>query len=683
MVEDAREQREGDRREGADLSSVGARAEDVDERSKDCVMCHITWGDDWSRLEAELPDPSVHVTIDGYDERNATSEMCFSCHDGYVADDRVLFGYLPEDAHQGAWDKAPKGLELRLDNQGQLYCGTCHSPHDHKMGRSYSYEPFLRRDIDRSQLCLECHVDHTGAGSHSLHKTLADGLSVPGAPEETAGRVECLSCHQFHSASHLRLAPREPVASLCITCHQDQKAVGGSGHDLGRAPLDPSPARSADGTPADSDLCLSCHQVHGAKGPDLWARDLNGIPAGPGEDRRCLECHSAEGLAKDHAHARGGHPLGMAAPAGAKGRLPLPDQRVGCVTCHDPHRQGGSADHPGDFLRSDGPSAAGLCITCHQDQAQVTRSPHGPEQGGFLAAARQLASDSGARPATAWDCLLCHQTHGDRPYSLDAATGPTADAGLCLSCHSPHAPVQGLADAPSSIGAFSHPLGEPAGGSLVKDRDPQAPLGCVSCHDPHTWSPAGLAWAPGTEGTEGSSFLHADNRQGALCLTCHSDQQHAASGPHRAAAPRDGSACVGCHTPHNAAQDGLMQARASVGDRSLLLASSPWPKGSREWLDDSWNDGDRACLACHSNPAVHTRVPMAWAHPRVTLGETGVAREAADGTQPVTCITCHDPHHEAEGLIARPSAETPCATCHGDQALWRYRHYHDPERRKP
>jgi hypothetical protein len=465
------------------------------------------------------------------------------------------------------------------------------------------------------------------------------------------------------------------VASLCITCHQDQQAIGGSLHDLG----------AREGAPVDADQCLSCHAVHGAQGPDLWARDLKGVSVAKGEDARCLECHSAEGLAKDHAHASGGHPLGMDAPLNARGRLPLPGNLVGCVTCHDPHRPGGTPDHPGDFLRTEGPSAAGLCITCHQDQGRITASPHGSDQGGFLASANLLAERAGRPAASAWDCLLCHQTHGDQPYGLASEGAITADAGLCLSCHSPHAAAElaNLGDAPASIGRFSHPLGEPAGGSLVKDRDPQAPLGCVSCHNPHRWSPADLAWTPGSAGDEGSSFLHADNRQGALCLACHTDQQHAATGPHRAAAPAGGSACVGCHTPHNAAQQGLMQASASVGDRSLLLASSPWPRGGLEWREESWNDGDRACLACHSDPTVHERVPAAWAHPRVTLGENGVARESRDGTQPVTCITCHDPHHESEGLIARPSAETPCATCHGDQALWRYRHYHDPERRKP
>jgi predicted CXXCH cytochrome family protein len=192
-----------------------------------------------------------------------------------------------------------------------------------------------------------------------------------------------------------------------------------------------------------------------------------------------------------------------------------------------------------------------------------------------------------------------------------------------------------------------------------------------------------MTWAAGDKGDEGSSFLRLDNRQGQLCLTCHSEQQHAVTGPHRAAAPAGGSACVGCHTPHNAAQDGLMQVRASVTDRSALLAGSPWPKGGLEWNPQSWNDGDRACLACHSDPAVHERVPAAWAHPRVTLGEMGKAHADKDGTQPVTCVTCHDPHIEQAGLIARPSAETPCASCHGDEALWRYRYYHDPVRRNP
>lgn len=55
----------------------------------------------------------------------------------------------------------------------------------------------------------------------------------------------------------------------------------------------------------------------------------------------------------------------------------------------------------------------------------------------------------------------------------------------------------------------------------------------------------------------------------------------------------------------------------------------------------------------------------------------------------VDCTSCHDPHHAhvddsadgAETFLRQASTETSCADCHQEKALWKYRYYHNPDKR--
>lgn len=670
------------------------RAEAVvrrDERSKECVICHITWGDDYRDLENLLPPTRYDVTIDGFIARNSSEEMCFSCHDGYVADDRAVFAALAADPHLKVWETPPDSLALRLDRRGEIYCGTCHTPHEHRMGRKYEFIPFLKRSIDRSQLCLECHQDHAESNSHPLHAELV-GAGVPGAPEATAGRVECLSCHRVHSAEHLRLPPRQPVSALCSSCHQPQMSVAGSAHDL---------TRSAE---APKDVCLACHDLHGARGATLWARAPHEGELAAGEDGRCLDCHREGGAAGEHLPDGWGHPLGRPAPEAAQGLLPLPDGGVSCTTCHDPHRGPEPAAGPAGetvagteaFLRLGGAGDTGLCVLCHDRQAWMVASDHGPVEPAFAASAEAAGVESSAlRPGNAdWACAICHRTHGSQPFTLTTVGAPTTDSGLCLGCHGAE-PLTGMPeglDPPTPTGRHSHPLGVVVAGHLeglpVQGADPRLPLpaeggalGCATCHDPHAWSPSGELWSRGKDGDEGSSFLRMDNRDGTLCLRCHEDRGLVAFGPHAVAGQPGASLCAACHAPHDAALKGLVRKDVAVLDPEPLIEHSPWPGDAFASRLDSWNEDARACLGCHHSPEEGQRAPKAWGHPPVPVSVPPDPVQAAQRPERIGCFACHDPHLDSEGLLARESRRTVCAECHGATALWKYRFYHDPVRR--
>lgn len=104
-------------------------------------------------------------------------------------------------------------------------------------------------------------------------------------------------------------------------------------------------------------LCLSCHD--GLLAPDVFAGShaTSGLPPPvPGGSRRSLT----------------NHPLGVRYPIGdekfqpaafaqANGAIKLPNGRLQCISCHDPHN---TARHPGMLVRSNERSR--LCLACHR-----------------------------------------------------------------------------------------------------------------------------------------------------------------------------------------------------------------------------------------------------------------------------------------------------------------------------
>ncbi len=168
--------------------------------------------------------------------------------------------------------------------------------------------------------------------------------------------------------------------------------VEGSKHDFSNK------AWSAD------DRCGACHSPHRARPPKaapLWDPDADltrtfgtsiGTAAMPGSGTlMCLRCHDGTiatetiTAVKDDrftnkqnpglfgtGHGRSDHPVGVDYPQFDKGYRPitsvlasstvvLPDAKVECVSCHDPHNQSGE-EHM--LVTSNARSA--LCLTCHK-----------------------------------------------------------------------------------------------------------------------------------------------------------------------------------------------------------------------------------------------------------------------------------------------------------------------------
>jgi predicted CXXCH cytochrome family protein len=683
------------------------------DRSKECVICHDSWGDGYEKLEALLPPNEHPVMIDGRRARVAAEEMCWSCHDGYVGDSRRYFA--EGDPHLRRSSGAADGLPRDLN--GQIYCGTCHTPHLNRMEREFSYTPFLRAGTERSELCLKCHADHARRRTdHPIHARLQAAL-----PDSLAGKrvstttVECLTCHRMHDARSVKLAVEKDRTGLCRSCHEESFAVLQSDHDLAaeHSGLAIGETKKVVGR---TDACEVCHLTHGGKGPAMWAWPLPGVRNGEvvqgGVDARCLGCHNEQGAAAGKSWRGHGHPLD---PEVREQGVQLPlvaGRQMSCTTCHDPHRWSalpgrvpGAGNEEGDalgsFLRLPDDENGRLCVNCHNPEAQTLVSDHN--------------SFNWSEPSRG-QCSSCHSTHGASRFADGhAVPGVSEFTSLCLSCHS----GEGKHGA-TTLGRHGHPLGVPlmaaAGlpGYRADTLEPWRPamgdpgegviqVGCESCHEPHHWSPVEHSWnGPDARGDDASSFLRLDNRGALLCVACHERERQVLASPHdlNAEHPRE-SACRSCHTTHRAVSDWAIIA-SSLPDSAMAQVAAAQPEGSLERNPDNWSPGARHCLSCHREGGASKVLPQAWGHPQKYTTVDGPWRpdgrsmplfdaqgRALGPTGRIDCTSCHNPHvarpatagEHAPDFLRQETSEAVCSDCHGDKALWKYRYFHLADKR--
>ena len=348
---------------------------------RECATCHVMWLNDFKRKDIKtlIPYDPKPVEVTGKQDVVSTEKMCFSCHDGFVLDSREQwkkgkYGH-PVGMKPSSKIRIPTSKDkivFPLNDEGKVYCGTCHTAH----GVSWSEKDspvFMRVRSSDSYLCLACHLDQaTGPaeGNHPFLKKL-DGplpekLRKKGAQTGSKNTIICQTCHVTHGAetkdSHLVMKPGQE--SLCETCHQDKKSVANSKHDLRES--NPEAINIKGNTAQESGVCSACHVPHGGSGPALSARkrmsDVDATAAA------CLSCHSKDGAGEKKVLTKHNHPVGVpitrtgisvsqgqwksqsplydsASPSVAlplydkNGMYVTDDGNVGCGSCHDPHKK--------------------------------------------------------------------------------------------------------------------------------------------------------------------------------------------------------------------------------------------------------------------------------------------------------------------------------------------------------
>ena len=161
--------------------------------------------------------------------------------------------------------------------------------------------------------------------------------------------------------------------------------------------------------------CVSCHEIHTFNDK---VRDKRTQP------EVCFKCHKEQ-----------------RAQINRPSRHAIPEGKVACSDCHNPHGSVG----PKLMVRD---SINATCYTCHMEKRGPFVHNHEPVDD---------------------DCTNCHNPHGTLEPNMLKARTPF----LCHSCHTPHGAVQpllaGQAGAPNIVGYGN-------GTYITQGR------GCLNCH---------------------------------------------------------------------------------------------------------------------------------------------------------------------------------------------------------
>lgn len=445
-----------------------------------CIFCHAPHNASpvrplWNR---EMPvEPYAIYTSRALDaapgQPTGMSKMCLSCHDGTIAvgsvfsrgmpilmasgvttipagsanlgtdlrdDHPISFRYDSALASQDPHVRDPALLPpaIRLDENRELQCTSCHDAHDNSLGK------FLVMHNNDSQLCKACHQ----VGTTTI-----------------AAHAQCSACHQPHTApSGPYLLRKETVSGTCLSCHDGSHPPAAniapdlnkiSMHDT-RSPVDPPEPVMNHAT------CADCHEPHtmgpgGGQAPAIHPNfgriaGLNSsgspIAAANYEYEACFRCHADSSthqpfinrrIAQSNTRLEFSPSAVSYHPVQAAGRNPnvpslhpgwSPGSMMYCSDCHTSDTGasagGGGPDgthgsnHPpllaarydtGDYV-SESAHAYALCYQCH-DRASILNNES--YSGHRLHIVDQRAS-----------CATCHDAHG-----ISSAQGtPTGNSHL-------------------------------------------------------------------------------------------------------------------------------------------------------------------------------------------------------------------------------------------------------------
>lgn len=285
---------------------------------------------------------------------------------------------------------------------------TCRSCHQEVDSRAFHWKdrhnPLLSRDLT----CTSCHSVH-----EPVHATPAatDGNPASidpetgqevGSPEVPPTNRLCATCHApamtvLDGTIHDALGRLDvPLSIGCGACHAgaEQHARAGGRRDL---------VDSLHGTDARHQLktCGSCHSDEPTLGHMRVGSHFR-------NDVTCLSCHSPAApkgqVQRDAEQKCGDCHAKVAAEFRQPNHHPVPEGRMGCSDCHNPH-----SARPRLHDRELGEKS---CVVCHKQY-----------RGPFVFAHQASRLDG---------CVICHVPHGSSNRRMLQQANPQQN---CLQCH--------------------------------------------------------------------------------------------------------------------------------------------------------------------------------------------------------------------------------------------------------
>lgn len=695
------------------LSAPAAFAADVTksnpDSSKECAFCHYEW------MPQFLYDLKGTEVVDYQKEKVVASDkMCFSCHNGSVADSRIRV--WSGEMHK-LTDKIPEHMKIPGNlplEKGKIACRTCHSAHstgdpkNDKIDKSV----FLRMENNNSELCVACHkeIGKDGNISHPLkapqsgYENMAKEVRSRYGKLGSKGQVVCESCHTPHSPKETKLLIESLTDSkICGVCHEGVVDAKSGEYIKGMLthPVNIKHTKQSDMlemiksggiyTKDSKVICSTCHSTHKAKADGLLVTENS-------DNKLCYTCHNNK-----KEIAGGKHD--MLTAKGFRTKDGKTAQQAGtCGSCHAPHGWSAGFAGDGDLLTKG-------CVSCHTEGAVGakkiidTKKFNHPVGKGlkkdmqkneklplFAKIVRFFTTMGSDQSKTDVNCSTCHDIHGKNPNALrigvengtlcitchkekemiaKTSHGDKKNEKSCMSCHKVHnsdserlltvAVNDGCLDChkvggsgeKKLIGEHSHPVNMKTKMQMTGDfkLTKDGTFTCVSCHDPHKQSKKGTV----------KDFMRggfAD--QDSFCSACHQTQKEIAGTDHDMRKTDKEAVCASCHSVHNA--------KTPVNMMTVEYA---------------YKTKDDNCIACH-NPKGHAdKKTVSGGHKTGKIDkyqkyEKNLTKDK-DGNYYIYCSTCHTVHSNgpkkgAEGTVQNSFLDKKlmskggfCAGCHEDK----------------
>jgi predicted CXXCH cytochrome family protein len=667
---------------------------------------------------------------------NNNSSMCKMCHAD--KNDGAKKGNHPIGTSE---KEIPETLMShggrKGDGKNEIICETCHTVH------GSPNESFLIESARNSGLCLECHADKNIFDSEGKrnHQHVVNvkpvNVKIPaeviekGAKLGWNGEIICQTCHKIHNnhiEKKLLLIMKDKKSSLCLTCHKNKEYLADTKHNLEHSA--PEEKNLEDRTVSEGGICSPCHLPH-----------KEARAAGTGEDaitRLCLSCHNKgmigeKAIPVDYRHPLGvnpfnngnGHKINLATSGIDESKFSLPlfnkngmqdhDGNVTCTTCHDPHkwrpdstqgeiREDVKGDNFTSFLRK---SAPDICRECHTNKFFIENSEHD-----IARVAPEEKNSLDQTPAESGICGVCHLVHGGQKGYLWARKAVSSTGNvvqdLCIGCHN----EQGMAKE-KTVKDYSHPvnisLTESGLTTTLPLFDKQGHLSdnglmtCETCHDPHRWSPDKITTEEHfkIEGNARNSFLRMTNSPSPeLCGNCHKDEFYVTMTDHDMSISEtmgltaaESGTCGVCHNVHNSRNKPRLWAQGFGNGASIM---------------------DRMCNYCHDKDgSAKDKIPAIDSHPDNQL-INNIGRDIIHtpnyfplfndhsgeymSVGNISCPSCHNVHqwdpkfkkigpgkniegNATNSFLRMQTYSLLCIDCHGLDALFRFKYYHDVEER--